>query len=146
MVAKTDDEVYVSGILCQRRSCCWKYRNWCTYFENHYHHAKMAEKKTINFPVSSYCILLFSRKEYIKFSSSFGGYPLQLPDQLLYDCLNLGLEILRILQRIFTCFWKTTIKTMNLLSIVLEQLTVVFLVSFLKNLEHLSHPALVLLF
>ena len=68
VVAKTDDEVYVSSILCQRRSSCWKYRKWCTYFENRYHHAKMTEKKTINFPVSPYCTLLFSRKEYIKFS------------------------------------------------------------------------------
>ena len=68
VVAKTDDEVYVSSILYQSRSSCWKYRKWCTYFENRYHHAKMTEKKTINFPVSPYCTLLFSRKEYIKFS------------------------------------------------------------------------------
>ena len=39
-----------------------------TYFENCYRHAKMTEKKTMNFPVSPYCTLLFSRKEYIKFS------------------------------------------------------------------------------
>ena len=68
MVAKTDDEAYVSRILCQRRSSCWEYRKWCTYFENCYYHAKMTEKKAINFPVSPYCTLLFSRKEYIKFS------------------------------------------------------------------------------
>ena len=68
VVAKTDDEVYVSSILYQRRSSCWKYRKWFTYFENCYRHAKMTEKKTMNFPVSPYCTLLFSRKEYIKFS------------------------------------------------------------------------------
>ena len=69
VVAKTDDEVYVSSIPCQRRFSYWKYQNWYSYFENHYHHqAKMAERKTINFSVSPYCTLLFSRKENIKFS------------------------------------------------------------------------------
>ena len=130
VVAKTDDEVYVSSILCQRRSSCWKYRKWCTYFENRYHHAKMTEKKTINFPVSPYCTLLFSRKEYIKFSEVVLVAVHCIPNQLPCDCLNPGLEILPILQRIFICFWKTAIKTMNLLSSVLEQLTVVLLVSF----------------
>ena len=53
------------------------------------------------------------KRVYQFFWSSFGRCPLQFPDQLPYDWLNLGLEILPVLQRIFTCFWKTAIKTMN---------------------------------
>ena len=74
--------------------------------------------------------VVFQKRIYQVFWSSFGSCPLQFPDQLPYDCLNPGLEILPILQRIFTCFRKTAIKAMNLLSSVLEQLTVVLLVSF----------------
>ena len=33
----------------------------------HYHHEKMVEKKTINFLLSPYYTMLFSRKENIKF-------------------------------------------------------------------------------
>ena len=80
VVPKTNDEIYISStikmysyfslfsLLCQRRSSCWKYRKWCSSFENRYHHTKMIEKKTINFSVSPCCTLLFSRKENIKFS------------------------------------------------------------------------------
>ena len=67
VVAKTDDEVCVSSMLCQSRSSCWKYGKWCTYFENRYHDAEMTEKKTLNFTISPYYTPLFSRKEYIKF-------------------------------------------------------------------------------
>ena len=38
-----------------------------SYFENSYHHAKIVDKKRINFLVSPYC-LLFPRKEIIKFA------------------------------------------------------------------------------
>ena len=89
--------------------------------------------------------VVFHKRKYQVFRSVFGSCPLQLPDQLRYDCLNLGLEILSILQRIFTCLWKTPIKTLNLLSSVLERLTRLPSV-FLKHLEHLSHAILVLLF
>ena len=50
VVPKTDDEIYVSVsigkyiiifhlffVLCQRSSCCWKYRKWGSYLENCYH-------------------------------------------------------------------------------------------------------------
>ena len=119
------------SLLCQRRSSCWKYRKLCSYSENHYHHKKMVEKNTIIFSVGPYCALLFPRKENIKFSEVV-LVVLQLPDHLPYDCMNLGLEIL---QRIFTCLWRTAIKTLNFLSRSREQLTVVVLVSFEKTLN-----------
>ena len=84
VVAKTDGEIYVLSIIklysfdffslfYQRRSSyesikVWKHLKWCSYFENPYLHAKIVDKKRINFFVSLYCTLLFSRKEIIKFS------------------------------------------------------------------------------
>ena len=97
----------------------------CTYFENRYYHAKMTENKNRFSGQSFLHPTLFLKIIYQIFCNSFGSYPLQFPDQLPYDFLNLGLEILPVLQRIFTYFWKTAIKTMNLLSSALEQLTVV---------------------
>ena len=57
---------HLFSLLCQRRSSCWKYQKWCSYFENPYHHAKIVDKR-INFLVSPNCTLLFSRKEIITF-------------------------------------------------------------------------------
>ena len=103
----------------------------------------MIEKNTINCSVSPYCALLFSRKGNIKFSEVvLVAVHCNCLISCLYDCVNLGLEIL---QRIFTCLWKMAIESLNFLSSVIEQLTVALLVS-LKNLEHLSYPILVLLF
>ena len=78
VVAKTDDEVsstikmyrYFSFVFSTvpKKVQLLKYRKWCSYFENHYHHEKILEKNRINFSVSPYCTLLFSRKENIKFS------------------------------------------------------------------------------
>ena len=59
---------HLFSLLCQRSSSCWKYRKWCSYFENHYHHEQMVEKNAINFLVSPYYTLLFSQKENSKFS------------------------------------------------------------------------------
>ena len=50
--------------------------------------------------------VVFQKRKYQVFWSSFGSCSLQLPDQLPYDCLHLGLKILPILQRIFTCLWQ----------------------------------------
>ena len=73
---------------------------------------------------------------YLVFWSSFVSCPLQFPDQLPYDYLNLGLERLPILQMIFTCFWKTSIKTMNLLSsVIIEQLSLALLFFLKKSLK-----------
>ena len=49
VIPKTEDEIYVSisigryiitfhlfSVLCQRRSCCWKYRKWGSHLKSHY--------------------------------------------------------------------------------------------------------------
>ena len=75
VVPKIDDKTYVSisigkyiiafrlfSVLCQRRSCRWKYQKLGSHLKNRYHHAKVVENARINFSISPYCTLLFSRK------------------------------------------------------------------------------------
>ena len=74
----------------------------------------MVEKKIINFSVSPYYTLLFSRKENIKFSEVA---LVAVHCNRLIWCFalreDLSLEILPALQRIFTCLWKSAIKTLK---------------------------------
>ena len=44
-----------------------KYRKWVSHLKNRYHYAKVVENARINFSISPYCTLLFSRKENFKF-------------------------------------------------------------------------------
>ena len=75
VVPKIDDKIYVSisigkyiitfrlfFVLCQRRSRCWKYQKLGSHLKNRYHYAKVVENARINFSISPYCTLLFSRK------------------------------------------------------------------------------------
>ena len=79
VVPKNNDDIYVSisldkyiinfylfSVLCQRGYCCWKYRKWRSHLKNRHHCAKVVENGRINFSISSYCTLLFSRKENFK--------------------------------------------------------------------------------
>ena len=80
LVPKTNDEIYVSisigkykitfhllSALFRRKYCCWKYRKWSSHVKNRYHYAKVLENARVNFSISPYCTLLFSRKENFKF-------------------------------------------------------------------------------
>ena len=79
MVFKTNNEIYVLSIIqiysyfsfaffvLPRKWSCRKYRKRYSYFENHYCHAIIVDKR-MNFLFSRYCTLLFSSKENIKFS------------------------------------------------------------------------------
>ena len=66
---KSPKWIYYSlfSILCQRRSCCWKYRKWGSHLKNSYHYAKLVVKARIIFSIIPYCHLLFSRNENLKF-------------------------------------------------------------------------------
>ena len=64
-----DNYIQLFSALCQKRSCCWKYRKWgChlkkCYLKNIY--AKVVENARTNFSVSPFRTLLFSRKENLK--------------------------------------------------------------------------------
>ena len=65
VVPKIDGEIYVSisigeylfSALCQKRSCCWKYRKWGCHLKNRYQknvYAKVVENARITFSVSHY--------------------------------------------------------------------------------------------
>ena len=55
---------HLFSVLYQRRHCCW---NIESHLKNRYHYAKVVENARINFSISPYCTLLFSRKENFKF-------------------------------------------------------------------------------
>ena len=44
-----------------------KYRKWVSHLKNRNHYAKAVENARINFSISPYCTLMFSRKEHFKF-------------------------------------------------------------------------------
>ena len=138
VVAKNDDEVYVSSVLCQRRSSYSKYRKWCTYFENCYHHSNMTEKEIINFPVSPYCILLFSRKEYIRFSEVIliAVHCNFLISYLLFAWI-LVLKYYQYYREYLLARGKRLVKTIT------RTMNCLLASFFLKILDNLSHPSLV---
>ena len=75
---------------------------------------KIVNKKKIFFLVSAYCPLLFSRKKITRFCK-VALVPVHC--NCLIGCIVIprdsGLEILPILQQIFTCSSKTAIKTLR---------------------------------
>ena len=118
MVAKNDDEVYILiiikiysfhlfSLLCKRRSSCWKYRRWCSYFENLYHHAKIIENKLIG--QSLFHFVVFHKRNYQVFWTSFRIRPLQLPDWLHCGCARTS----ALKYWIFACLSKMAIKTLT---------------------------------
>ena len=117
---------HLFSLLCQRRSSCWKYLKWCSCFENYYHHEKMVEKNTINFSVSPYCTLLFSRRKNIKFSEVV--LVAVRCNCLISWVMTMWISVLKYYSGYL--LRKTAIKTTNFSSSVLEQLTFVVLVSF----------------
>ena len=87
MVPKTNDEIYVSisiskyifnfhlfPVLCQRRYCCLKYQKWGSHLKNRHHYAKMVQNAKINFSISPYCTLLFTRKKNFKCLDKISGH------------------------------------------------------------------------
>ena len=127
VVAKTNDEIYLLSIikiygfqlfppLCERRSSCWNYRKWCSYFEYLYHIGIIVDKKRKTFGQSLLHLAVFQKRNYQVFWSRFGICPFQLPDRLQCDrarILALKYCQLEILQRIFACLSNWAIKTIK---------------------------------
>ena len=109
------------------------------------------EDARINFSISPYCTLLFSRKGNFKF------FEVALPAVLCngavdWMCEDISIQILPTLLWTFTYFSKkghkstqTRCKVCSNPSSVLQHLTFVLLMTFI-NLEHILHSTLVLLF
>ena len=121
MVSKTDDEMYVFTKIYSYYSFVFsvvplkielkKYRKLlCRSLPP----GKIVNKKKIFFLVSAYCPLLFSRKNITRFCK-VALVPVHC--NCLICCIviprDIGLEILPILQQIFTCFSKAAIKTLR---------------------------------
>ena len=60
---------YFSSVLCivPKKVMLLKYRKWVSHLKNGYHYANVVENARINFSISPYCTLLFSRKENSRF-------------------------------------------------------------------------------
>ena len=151
MVPKTD-EIYVSvsiiifhlfSVLCQRRYYCWKYRKWGSHLKNRYHYANVVENAIINFSITPYCTLLFSRKE------NFKLFEVALPDVLCngtigciwnvwgyqhWNTANITLDIYLLFKNVHKST-QTKCKVCSNLTSVLQQLILVLLVSFLLALN-----------
>ena len=140
-------------VLCQRRYCSW-YRKWVSHLKNCYHYAKVVENARINFSISPYCTLLFSRKENFKFlevalsavlCNGAVGCIMNVWGYQHWNNANTTLYVYLLFEnghkstqtrcKVCTNLTKCT-TTIDF------RLTSVFFI----NLEHLSHPILVLLF
>ena len=96
----------------RRASSCWKYRKWCSYFENRYHHTKMIRKKRI-IGQSLLPAVVFQKRKY-----QFSEVALvTVHCNCLTSCfmIVLGSRLWNTTNTkwIFTCLWKTTIKTLK---------------------------------
>ena len=60
---------YFSSVFCivPKNVLLLKYQKWASHLKNRYHYTKVVENARINFSISPYCNLLFSRKENFKF-------------------------------------------------------------------------------
>ena len=60
---------YFSSVFCivPKKVLLLKYRKWVSHLKIRYHYAEVVENAIINFLISCYCTLLFSKKENFKF-------------------------------------------------------------------------------
>ena len=124
---------YFSSVFCivPKKVLLLKYRKWVSGLKNRYHYAKVVENARINFSISPYCTLLFSRKENFKFfGSSFISCFLQWRGWLHYQCvgisaLNTTLDIYLLLKTAIKAL-KQGVKFVQTWQSLLQQLTFVY--------------------
>ena len=156
MVLKNNDKICVSisigkyiitfhlfSVLYQRRYRCWKYRKWGSHLKNCYHYAKVVENARINFSISPYCTLLFSRKENFKFfevalsavlCNGAVGCIMNVWGYQHWNTANTTLDIYLLFENGHKST-QTRCKVCSNLTSVLQQLTFVLLLSFLLTLN-----------
>ena len=149
---------YFSSVFCivPKKVLSLKNRKWVTYLKNCYHYAKVVENPRINFSLSPYCTLLFSRKENFKFfevalsavlCNSPVGYTMNVWGYQHWNTANTTLDI----YLLFKSGHKSAqqgAKLQSVQSVTKCTTTIDFGLTsfFFINLEHLSHPTLALLF
>ena len=131
-----------------------KYRKWVSHLENRYHYAKVVENARINFSISPYCTLLFSRKENFKFfevalsallCSSVVGCIMNVWGYQHWTTAKTKLDICLL----FGNGYKSTQTRCDVCSNLTKYTTTIdfcLTSAFFINLEHLWHPTLLLLF
>ena len=94
-----------------KKALLLKYRKWVSHLKNRYHYAKVVENARINFSISPYCTLLFSRKENFKFLE------VALSAVLCNGAVDCIMNVWGYQHWIphwkFTCFLKTAIKSLK---------------------------------
>ena len=108
---------YFSSVFCivPKKVLLLKYRKWVSHLKNRYHYAKVVENARINFSISPYCTLLFSRKE------NFKSFEVALSILFFtmarlaefWMCEDISIEVLPIPHWTFTCFSKTALKALK---------------------------------
>ena len=143
---------YFSSVFCivPKKVLLLKYRKWVSHLKNRYHYAKVVENARINFSISPYCTLLFSRKENFKFLEvalsavlcngavdcimNVWGYQHWIPRWTFTSSSKTAIKALKQGVKICSNLTKCT-------TTIEFRLTSVFFI----NLEHLSHSTLLLL-
>ena len=137
----------------QKKALLLKCRNWVSLLKNGYHYAKLVENARINFSISPYCTLVFSRKENFKFfevalsavlCNGPVGCIMNVWGYQHWNTANTTLDI----YLLFGNGHKNTQTRCKVCSNLKKCTTTDFRLTsvFFINLEHLSHPTLVLLF
>ena len=147
---------YFSSVFCivPKKVLFLKYRMWINHLKNRYHYAKVVENARINFSISPSCTLLFSRRENFKFlevalsavlCNDPVGYIMNVWVYQHWNTANTKLDIYLLFENSHKSTQTRCKVCANLTKCTTAidfRLTSVFFI----NLEHLSHPTLVLLF
>ena len=147
---------FFSSIFCivPKKVLLLKYRKWVSHLKNRYHYAKVVENARINFSISPYCTLLFSRKENFKFLEvalsavlCYGlvGCIMNVWEYQHWNTANATLDIYLLFQNGHKST-QTRCKVYSNLTKCTKKIDFCLTSIFFINLEHLSHPNLVLLF
>ena len=146
---------YFSSVFCiVPKKVLLKYRKWVSHLENRYHYAKVVENARINISISPYCTLLFSRKENFKFfkvalSAVLCNDPVGcIMNMWGYQHWNTANTTLNIYLLFENCHKSTQTRCKVCSNLTKCTTAIDFRLTsvFFINLEHLSHPTLVLLF
>ena len=146
---------YFSSVFCivPKKIFLLKYPRWVSHLKDRYHYAKVVKNARINVSISSYCTLLFSRKENSKFFEVALSAVLQWRSWLHYECggyqhWNTANTTLEIYLDYENGHKSTQARCKVCSNLTRCTTTIDFCLTsvFFINLKHLSHPTSVLLF
>ena len=130
-----------------------KYRKWVSLLKNRYHYARVVDNAKRNFSLSPCCTLLFSRKDNFKFFEGLSAVLCNGPVDCIinlwgyqhWNTANTTLDIYLLFEKGHKSTQTGCKVCLNLTKCTT---TIDFCLTsvFFINLEHLSHPTLVLLF